>query len=490
MIDKTQIRTATKLVKTLKGLQSNEVLALKKFMEATYFVKPLQRKALDEVLLFYPDFVHPCFTYEDIYAKIFPLEKYNHKKLLRIFSEIRKIAEDFLAFYFLEKSPSLLERIKAIFWYQRIDFTIYNKLITKALTHLKKQATIFASFEKQTLLHLLHYYPFSEKDKERIAPPIAANKSLDELFLLNKLRFYLEFQSRKKMFKGQEGFTFKEEVLKMAATLRADQPLIDLYLNLVALTEKDKMADKLAIFLTAKEQFSQQLSSLPDYEVSIIFICLTNFAIQQYYHNAIAFRKPQFELYQLGLEHNLFSPKGHFAHTTFMNIVNTAIGVEAFDFAENFIATYSPQLKAEHIEPYRTLATVYLHFNKKEYIAAHEAFYKLESKKIFYDLPVRFLAVRLTFEKLIHDASYEKTFYSQLKSFHNFLAKHKVLSSERKLVYTNHLAFLLEIKCNMLDQKTTISLSFKEQLLEKIATTNPLIGQSYLLEKVTLLYEE
>ena len=135
------------------------------------------------------------------------------------------------------------------------------------------------------------------------------------------------------------------------------------------------------------------------------------------------------------------------------------------------------------------MATVYLHFNKKEYDIAHDVFYQLQSKKIFHDLPVRFLAVRLTFEKLIQDASYEKTFYSQLKSFQHFLAKHKVLSSERKPIYTNHLAFLLEIKHHLLDKKTPISRSFKEQLLVKITETNPLIGQSYLLEKVTLLYE-
>ena len=188
------------------------------------------------------------------------------------------------------------------------------------------------------MLHLLHYYPFSEKDKEQLKPPTVANKSLDELYVLNKLRFYLEFHSRKKLYQHQEGFTFEEEVLKMAATLRPAYPLIDLYLNLVDLTKEATNQHKLAIFLTAKAQFAEQIKNLPNHEVSIIFICLTNFTIQQYYHNATEFRQPQFELYQLGLAHNLFSPKGHFAHTTFMNIVNTAIGLKAFDFAENFIA--------------------------------------------------------------------------------------------------------------------------------------------------------
>lgn len=481
-------KNSSKLLQILAKLTSEEVKGISLFIQSPYFATAIARKILEELLWFYPKFENGCLTNEEVFRRIFPDKRYDHKLLIKKFSEAYKVVESFLAHQLLKNNKPLLGRLKAMSLQEKLDFAEYDKFINKTVKAAEEKSSIYDDFDHQMLLQLQHYYPFSQKETTsfRTTPPDKANESIDYLYTINKLRFCCEYYCRASVYENTTGFTFKQEILAIAHPLKTTYPLIDFYLELINLLSETREDVQLVTFKKLKERFQQELISLKPTDKHIVFRCLTNFTIEQLRYNRTGYQRIQFELYQLGIDSQLLRPKGYLSPTLFMNMVNTAISSKEFNYALFFIENYSKQLKEKQQEDYKNLAFTYLRFYQKDYDSAQRHLNQLvKNKEIFHGLPVRFLELRLLFESFVNDKkNYRQLLEKYFKSFKNFVAKEKSLSDKRKQPYLNALAFLIIIRNALLYPNQATNSNFKTALIHQIESTELLFSKEYLLEKV------
>lgn len=91
----------TKLIQLLKTFSKEEIKELEKFVASPYFSRGRDLKPFYRILKSYhPEFNNLNFTYEKIYRKLYPKEKYNKSKaenVIRVLSsELTKLTEEFI----------------------------------------------------------------------------------------------------------------------------------------------------------------------------------------------------------------------------------------------------------------------------------------------------------------------------------------------------------------------------------------------------------
>lgn len=471
------------VIKTLSVLNRWEVRGLIKFMQSTYLVSETKRKLFDTIIQYSPSYNSPEMTLFNLYSDAFPDEPYNHHKIINALSDINILIDYFLITELFRKQPFYQKKMEAVAFYNRANFEYFERKASMALDRLETP-DMFTAFEKQSLHNLLHYYPYEDKKNITAVHLQNANDSLDEIYVINKLRYQCEFINRQQTYENRKGFTFKEETHEIAKALRNENILIDLYLRIIALySDRDEQS-----FLTLKALFRDSLKQLPYYEAATIIILLTSFTNQEYNKRYAQYFYYQQELYQLGLEYNLFTTKGFMSHGDFMNIAVTSIGLEKFDFVDELLNDSKKLLKKEYQASCTDLVDAFLLFKKGKYGKVLELIRGMTegvNKQIFFSLRIRFLEVRCLFELISRYNGYRQPFLSKYRSFYTFLQR-KILSTPRVGAYINHLEILRDM-AKIISSKKSNDVNEIEKIRKRINETSPLIGWEYLLKKVEKL---
>ena len=471
------------VVKTLKKLDKWTIRDLKKFMQSDYFVSPT-RQALFKVLIKYrPGFNKSGLTTQSLFAAAFPSEKYSHPKIINLFSDLQQLLEIFLVFKFLDKYPFYFNKLKAIQYYKQENFKAFNREISDALKMVKVQEDIFTRFERQSLFNLLHYFPYAEKD-ELITPHLEkSNQELDELYVINKLRYFCELKSRSKVFDQRVQKTFEEQILSMAKTLKKNNALIEMYWLMYNLDNEKTETN----FLATKQKFIEQLKYIPYYEGAILITLLINFTIHKYLIKNDTYLKYQLDLYKLGLKNHFFSPKGYLNHSSYLNIVVTALAAKQVDFTAQFIKDNVENLNDDYKEDCEKLSKGYLYFEQKKYKLAVQEVVTLNSKLVYISLRTLFLELKCNFEFYIESPTHKQTFETKLTGFTTFLESDAVLAKQKTTTYKNFLNILRDIATGIDNKNRRTLPTISHQIKEEINQTFPLVGWKYLLEKVKQL---
>ena len=482
-MDKTFSIERYQVVKTLKKLDKWTIRELKKFMQSAYFVSPTRQSLFQALIKYRPNFNKPKLTTQTLFKAAFPSEVYSHTKIINLFSDLQHLLEIFLVFQFLDKHPFYFNKLKAIQYYKQENFKAFNREIAEAIKLVKEQEDVFTRFERQSLFNLLHYFPYAEKD-ELVTPHLEkTNQALDELFVINKLRYFCELKSRSKIFAQKGKKTFEEEVIKMAITLKEINPLIEMYLLMYNLNSEKKED----YFLKTKQKFGEQLEHIPYHEGAILIVLLINFTIYKYLQKEDNYLKYQVDLYKLGLSHQFFSPKGYLNHSSYLNIVVTALAAKEIEFTEQFIKEKVENLNEKYREDCRKLSMGYLYFEKRMFKRAVREIATLNSKLIYISLRTLFLELKCNFEFYIENLTYKKTFETKLTGFITFLESDMVLAEHKTTTYQNFLFILREIAAGIQSKQRKLTTTKQKQIRKAIKETYPLVGWNYLLDKVKQL---
>lgn len=455
-------------------------------MESSFFVKqdtPLTH--LFKILIkAYPNFEK--LEKEKLHERLFSKETFNTKKITDLFSDLTLLLEEFLAIEYIRKNKSQLHSIKSMTYYNRGDFYNFNRHADKALMTWTDQDNIYGAHEKLLLCQHIHYYPYAEKSNQHKMSLTKVNELTDEVYILSKLRYFCEIQTGKTIYAQKIESTFSDEIFLMAKQIRHKYPLIDFYLDLIYLYKSDAME---AEFVKVRDSFYRLFKLLNPFEASIIITILSNFCGLQYYLKKEPYLVYKYELYKFGLSHQLYSLYGYLKHTTFMNIVITAAGVEDYDFIEVFLRLNSQKLKVLYRSKCKQLGQAYKHFAKGEYFEANQKVIFLEEKSIFFSLRARFLALRCNFEFLIEDDNQRVPFLAHCQNFKKFIKKQdKLLALSNRTTYLKHISILEDIAAFI--NKGRITQVQGEIFLERIHNTSSLVGWQNLQKKVQQLMQK
>ena len=149
----------TKLADILSSFTPNEIKEFERFAASPFFSRTRDLKSFYKVLKsYYPEFNAPDFTYEKVFRKMFPKEKYNKLKsenLLRVMSaELVKLAEEFFIHTSFKKDK-LKNRI--ILMNSLLDRNLnkyFDKLFNDTMKELPELKKDLISFHFVDLYHL------------------------------------------------------------------------------------------------------------------------------------------------------------------------------------------------------------------------------------------------------------------------------------------------------------------------------------------------
>nr|HQU58217.1 hypothetical protein [Saprospiraceae bacterium] len=215
----------------------------------------------------------------------------------------------------------------------------------------------------------------------------------------------------------------------------------------------------------------------PNEAKDVLYMAAQNYCIRKINQGNHSFTNELFLLYQDLIDKKILFTEGELSPWYFKNIVNIALRLGKYSWAENFINSYSEKLP----ESFRSNAVTYnlaqVYFFQKKYDKVLEQLRNVEYEDVAYNLGSKamLLATYYEIEEL-------EPLYSLFDSFRAFLNRHKDIPVNRRKNYANLIKFTKKLTRTMPGDLKSI-----EKLKEEIKATKNIASVNWLQEKIAEL---
>lgn len=468
------------VIRTMDADAMRKALAYLKINHADKGMLPL----FEYIKKYHEKLDHPKLSKKEVFKGLFPERTTYDDKALRVqMSNLVKALEDFFVQQMLEEDTATRQRLLARYYARKDNYDLFEEVTQAKIKQLEDhpRSDMEYQLERWAWHHEWFFHPSTPK-----IPNLAALKtlmtSLDQFFVLAKLRYSADVFTRKKIVSEDFSIELLQEVLvHCEAQQFYNNPVIELYSYLLQmqLNTPDEGKFKKCINL-----LETNVDKIKKYEKEFMLNSLINKAI--YYQNIgfTQYRTFAITLFKLAIEQNLLLDKGKLKSTTFLNIALLAIGEKEFEWAKQFIEKFKDSLPEEdHFESLQ-LALAYWFFyqgikdkNHNNFSQALELLSKINYTKLEINLRIRSLQIRIYYE--IENINLVLDFAN---SFKKYLSRHSDISIQKKESYKIFIDILFELK--KLKSHTEIDLNELWKIKKKVIQTNSLILKEWILEKI------
>jgi hypothetical protein len=483
------------IVEILKSFDKKEIKSFRKFLNSDYF-NTNERVAVlyESIIRFYPAFDSADLIHEYLFAELYGNAKFNDKTLRYLLSEIQKLCELFLLQIRIEKEPDEGNKFLALEYRERKLYDKADGKLNKMILELMEKGDYdFETFKKMYELLGLSQINLMLTDKQKIN----TEKRSSEYFVyyvISSLAHTCNNITAMKVNFNFDTDQFLEDVFVKSVDLQKLLDYFKLPSNLNSLTYEDEISIVMRMYLcftatisniSDEIYFAEFKSLLKDYshlfnhygQYNIFVMFETCCALKRSAIDDLKYRKEYLEVKKLALSKNLYTPyEGHFMEArNFRSILNVAISLEEYDWAEKFVTEYISKVFPEFRDEVFHFSNSELSFAKGNY---EEALNHLTGIDYKFDELKRFVK-NLTF-KIYYELGYIEQVITTEDSYRHFIEKNKKLSDNAKLPNRNFLIFGKEL----------INLRLKpdefkiKKLHEKISATNSVSSKAWLVDKV------
>lgn len=422
----------TNLISLLKTFDRKEMTRFKDFALSPYHHKHEETQLL--VLYFnkiFPDFKEKYCERAFVWSKIFPEQRFDYRKLALLFTYAWRLGEQFLVQERLSASSGFYNTSLLYELRMRKQWSAYDRHWDKAERQLNKSVKKDADHYRQVLdlSEEANQAFIQQARRKEDFSLLAKERTLDQYYILEKLRDAVEMQVRRQILKGDYSARLLESVLlELSRNLDtySNLPAIQVYFLLYQMMDQPS----LAAYKKTLDAFQKNESIFSLGEVAGIYIYLQNFCISRINKNEKGFLREVFNLYNDQLERKLLHEDGTLIEWHYKNIVTTAIRLNELDWTIDFIETYKSQLKPDSAEnAYR--------FNKASYCYAIRDFDEVlklladvEYKDFRYNMGAKVLLLRVYYELNEFEA-----LDALVESFRQYLQRNKLMADSLKSGY-------------------------------------------------------
>jgi len=222
--------------------------------------------------------------------------------------------------------------------------------------------------------------------------------------------------------------------------------------------------------LLKKELFKTNLSK--DLRHTIL-IYLTSFINNQKVRGNIKDGKEILKLYQYGLEKDLLFPNGLIPLIRYINIIGVACDVNEYNWAINFVNTYSKLVVSTNINEIKILGLAQIEFSKSNFEKVIENLRPIKFRQFDVETRVRWLLLSSIYETNKNDPNLIDYY---VQSFHNFLKRNRLKTTKLKISGLKNSASYLSIIARGKHPIRT---------LEKIRSDKSLYYRKWLVDKIS-----
>ena len=469
----------SKIYAILEQFDKYEQNRCRKYIQSPYFNRSEQLVQLYERLIKEVNAEKKCgLEKEALWEMLQPGKPYDDVRFRKYCSDLLKLIEGYLAQEVfeqnsIEKAAHLMEAVA-------------NKKIAALNSTAIRSAKRLASKENFRSAHfylnrykieqnLYHLIEFENKRGNRTnIEDISIN--LDVFYLAEKLRILCAAIT-------QQAFVSYEYKIHMVKEITN-------YLTYNDYEEYPPVAMYYQIYLTLSDPDNEnhyfQLKSLlkkyahlfpPTEARDILYMAAQNYCISKINKGHRRFTNELFSLYKDLLNKKILITDGELSPWYFKNIVNIALRIGEYNWAERFINQYSLMLP-EHLRENSlsyNLAQVY--FFQKDYDRVLEKLRNVEYDDVSYNLGSKAILLATYYE-----TDEIEPLYSLCDSFRAYLNRHKDIPLNRRKNYANLIRFTKKLTRIMPGDTKSI-----DKLKHEISTTKNIASLNWLKEKIAEL---
>ncbi|MFK7809178.1 MAG: hypothetical protein AB8F74_15350 [Saprospiraceae bacterium] len=417
-------------------------------------------------------------TKEKTWKELFGQTKYNDNQLRRNFSELNRLAMQFLAFEEYQKNLAT----EALFLLPAINESRLRKHFVGAVRQMKDQLDKdghlnsnyqFLSYhiESQNHFHLERSI-VNKKGLEHIRK---ADFHLDCFYIINKLRHYVELLMWKNVRSISTDLDLFPDFLNYVATSKfIEVPTIAVYYNILMVYRHPGEEERFYNFRKLLDKNSKYFNKT---ELHNIYLTAQNYCAYQINQGNLKYYKELFKLYQNLLKKGLLLSKGVLAQGNYKNIITVGLMVDEPKWVESFIEEYSDRLPKANQDNDRNYNLAKLYFHEKKYDQVISQLREVEYKNLVYALGGKLMLLKTYYELKEVNA-----LDSLIDSFRIYLHRNKMISRDVRQQYMNVLRFVRK-----LPMEKTYDKALVEKLAQQIGNCKALAAKQWLLEKVEAL---
>jgi len=410
------------------------------------------------------------------FDKIFPGEPYDDKKMRYTISFLNKVIKKFLAIEQLKEDKISEQRLVAKAFRRKGLSNIYEKEIHNCIKLLEKKSFRNAQYYLDSYLIGYEDYEAFHKAKKstnkigKILPKI--NQSADIYLISTTLKLgcmwlSLRVQEQPEQYKFLLNQTL--DLIKEQEYYRQFPVLMLYYFAYRMLTINDDDS----YFDNFKSLIEQHQLTFPVGELSELYVLAINHCIKQANLGNRAYLKELFEIYKKGLEADVFLTNGEMSSITYINIAQSGLIQEAYEWVLEFIEINKSFLKSNLRRDYY-LFNLANYYNKiGDYDQVMEILRTMTFDETMLELASRRMLLKIYFELDETDA-----LYSFFDSFKNYIYRHKEVGYGKDN-YLNLIKYAKKLlNTNPRDKKAIAKLT------EEITQTQAIAEKAWLLERV------
>ncbi|MCI5080540.1 MAG: hypothetical protein MRY78_02550, partial [Saprospiraceae bacterium] len=296
---------------------------------------------------------------------------------------------------------------------------------------------------------------------------------------INRIKYELELINRKNIL--NENHEKKQSTSIPVST--KSETLLSLYEQLYELVNSNSfesnkylaLKHKLSSFKAMDEKKETSLPIDPN-ELLIIITYLVSYL----YKRPIT-KLPEkftfiFELYEIGLQLDLFRENGIISEQKFSNVLNVAFEVDEFQWAQSFIHKYSSSLPEKTRSTILILANARLAFEMQNFKKVLTLLEKIRPNNVAHSLELRLLKIRSLYEMRDQSNKYFEETEAVFNAFQVYLTKEKATLNHSTI--ENCRNFLIIFR-HLFDRKRSL-----EDIQQKFNSKQNIVCHSWLQKKI------
>lgn len=471
----------SKLIKIFKLLNKEELRRFKKQLQSPYFTTNKHLLTLYSYLIKdYPTFTSPKLSKPLIFNHLFPTKKYNDDKLRMLLREFTRQLEDFLVIKEIRTDDFLRKKQLVGIYGKRNQMELFKKGAFRLLEEMEalpiKDKNHF--FEQQQLIQELVYHPATTDLKEKFILKTDMMKNLDLHYWSNKIWMACNLLSMQKFLKVEyEIKDLNTAIQKFPERYFQRYPPLATFVKAFQFLKSP--SDE--FYFQFKSAYLENLDKLNQVDSRDLYAYLFNYIILRHNQGNTFFTKENFEWIKIGLENELLIESGKMDDSIFTNCCLTALSLNDFEWAENFICDYEVYLDKSKKEDVKILCRSFICFFKKDYsklidlLLSHHFNHFKDSQR------AKGLLFRSYFELFLSDHSYFEVFTAYSHSFERFFRRNELNAKPIQVAYLNLILTLRKISKLIHLNKWDAS---SQQFFEQKINTEKIALKSWLLSKL------
>ncbi len=412
-----------------------------------------------------------------IWKKIQPSRAFTNLYFARMLSDLLKKLEAFLTLERLKKQPHdshyhLLDMYTSM----KLD-KHFTEPYLQARNQLEKQPLRDHEYYLHTFRLDEQQYTYIENKGQRDTSKhlVEAMSSLDNFYLVNKLRYCASVLHYRHFLSMQEDTALLTEIL---GYLREHPPIhipvADAYYRaILTLIEPDQEGH----YTSLRQILSTHLLLMADYTRRELFAFALNYCIRRINKGDTTYLPEILGLYQYALDQDLLYQDDVLSPWDYKNIVTIALRGRNYQWALSFIETYQVRLPEEEKENAYTFNMARYYFAIRQYDKVLQLLQDVEYSDVFYQLDSK-----TTLMKTYYELDEYTSLLSLRESFRMLLDRKKLISEQNKVNYGNFSRLVLKLYRTDVKDKTKVA-----TLRREIEATTNTADRTWILEKLSEL---